>query len=98
VDIVTLENYPSRKLDRKAEKLAEDYPDDDHDVNYPISGGEKDNMLDLGINKPISMLVTPRQTTEESRERERSKHALLEESMRWFKEKRDFNIDLTGFI
>lgn len=82
-DIVTLENYPPRTWDRRIKALVDEYEADD-ECGGCVATGDDDDLLDLAVVKPISMLVRQSGTaTEESRTKQ---DLFLEECMRWFED------------
>jgi hypothetical protein len=93
VDIVTMENYPPRTWDRKIEGLNEDYEYDDECGGYGTADDGKDDLLDLGIAKPISMLVKQNYRATDQGIQKRD-DTFLEQCMKWFKdENKGFDTD-----
>lgn len=88
VNIVTLDNYPPRKWERVIEELAEDYEDDD-ECGDDVGNAGSDSLLDLGVKKPISVLVE-RQKIKSSPEHGRE--AFLEKCMEWYKNERQWDM------
>lgn len=89
VNIVTMKNYQPRDWDRRIKDLDEEYDDDDEcgGLEEPANG-VRDELLDLGIKKPVSMLVAPRtnRTARNSPE-----ETFLEACMKWYKDELQLN-------
>lgn len=86
VDIVTMKDYEPRLWDRRIKELDEEYEDDD-EYKKPCTGGGGDDPLDIGVRKPISMLVRPRRQVRGGiAEKTRRQDAFLEECMKWYKD------------
>ena len=91
VDIATMENYPPRRWDRRIKELDEEYEDG---VDGCGDGGEpadgfKDDLLDIGVKKPISMLVATKDHVRAERmERKRKEDTFLQHCMDWYQEER----------
>jgi hypothetical protein len=83
VDIKTMENYQPRMLDRRIRDLNDDYEDDDECGYDEPAIGEKDELLDLGVNKPVSLLVAQRNHVSDANGvRKRKEDAFLEECLK----------------
>jgi hypothetical protein len=91
VNIATLQNYPPRRWDRKIKELEEEYGDDD-ECGEPANGGKHD-LLDLGVNKLISMLVAPRDQDQEKCQSQAKQDAFLEECVKWYRHERELGLD-----
>lgn len=90
VNVVTLDNYPPRSWDDGRDALA--YEDDederaiyDLDAGGGSNGGVRDDLLDLRLQKPISMLVQPRTSKDHSAEKKRKEDAFLARCMDWWR-------------
>lgn len=90
VDVVSLENYPARTWTRKIKGLDDEYGEDDECDGWEARGdNDKDDLLDLCVNKPISILVEQGDTPLRGSEMKRQADAFLDECMRWFEEESD---------
>jgi hypothetical protein len=78
---------PTSDMDRRIRDISDDYEDDDECGYDEPAIDEKDDLLDMGIKKPISLLAAQRDHVgEQSRERMRKQAVFLEECMRWYKD------------
>ena len=57
VDFETLKNFPPRRFDRRIEGLDDEYEEDDACGGLGVEAYEKDPLLDLGLEKEVSLLV-----------------------------------------
>ena len=88
VNIVTMENYQPRVWNRKIKELNDEYEGEDEcGADDQPASSEQDELLDLGIKKPVSILVSREDHVQiESRERRSKEDAFLEECMKWYKD------------
>jgi hypothetical protein len=90
VDISTMKDYEPRVWERKIKDLDDEYDDEDGRAGYTRQAGgvKEDELLDLAVKKPISILVarTPHRQLGKIEARQRKEKAVLEECMKWYTE------------
>ena len=78
--------------------MDDDYQDDDECGGYgELRGSVTDDLLDLTVQKPISMLVARRDQSEVWNGEARQKEAFLEECMKWYLKERQKSWVVTDY-
>lgn len=89
VNVMTLKDYPPRTWDRRIKGLDDDYEDDDECGGYgELRASVADDLLDLAVKKPVSMLVARGDQNGAWKGQAGGKEAFLEECMKWYLKER----------